>query len=50
MVKALIDFLAEKYAEEYSILQVGTGDSPLTIPFMKKCGYPFSQDSQFLYR
>ena len=37
--KALMDFLAEKYAEEYSILQVGTGDSPLTIPFYEKCGF-----------
>ena len=37
--KALIDFLAEKYAEEYSILQVGTGDSPLTIPFYEKCRF-----------
>ena len=37
--KALIDFLAEKNAEEYSILQVGTGDSPLTIPFYEKCGF-----------
>ena len=26
--KALIDFLASKYADEYSVLQVGTGDSP----------------------
>ena len=33
--KALIDFLAGKYADEYSVLQVGTGDSPLTIPFLK---------------
>ena len=30
--KALIDFLASKYADEYSVLQVGTGDSPLTMP------------------
>ena len=37
--KALIDFLAEKYAEKYSILQVGTGDSPLTIPFYEKCRF-----------
>ena len=28
--KALIDFLANNYADEYSVLQVGTGDSPLT--------------------
>ena len=36
---ALIDFLASKYADEYSVLQVGTGDSPLTIPFYEKCGF-----------
>lgn len=37
--KALIDFLACKYESCYSILQVGTGDSPLTIPFYEKCGF-----------
>lgn len=37
--KALIDFLVEKYRGTYSILQVGTGDSPLTIPFYEKCGF-----------
>lgn len=37
--KILIDFLASNYADRYSILQVGTGDSPLTIPFYKKCGF-----------
>ena len=37
--KTLIDFIASKYADEYSILQVGTGDSPLTIPFYEKCGF-----------
>ena len=37
--KALIDFLVSKYADEYSILQVGTGDSPLTVPFYEKCGF-----------
>lgn len=31
--KALIEFLVKEYGEQYSILQVGTGDSPLTIPF-----------------
>ncbi len=33
--KALIDFVAAKYKGKYSILQVGTGDSPLTFLFMK---------------
>ena len=37
--KALIDFLASKYADEYSVLQVGTGDSPLTVPFYEECGF-----------
>ena len=37
--KALIEFLVKEYGEQYSILQVGTGDSPLTIPFYEKCGF-----------
>lgn len=37
--RALIDFLARRYASRYSILQVGTGDSPLTVPFYEKCGF-----------
>ena len=36
---ALIEFLVEKYRRQFSILQVGTGDSPLTIPFYEKCGF-----------
>lgn len=37
--KALIDFLTQQYAGQYTVLQVGTGDSPLTIPFYEKCGF-----------
>ena len=37
--KALIDFLVNEYVGRYSVLQVGTGDSPLTIPFYEKCGF-----------
>ena len=37
--KKLIDFVAQKYRGAYSVLQVGTGDSPLTIPFYEKCGF-----------
>jgi len=37
--KALIDFICEKYKDRYSVLQVGTGDSPLTVPFYEKCGF-----------
>ena len=37
--KRMIEFLVEKYTGQYSVLQVGTGDSPLTIPFYEKCGF-----------
>ena len=35
----LIVFVERKYRETYKSLRVGTGDSPLTIPFYKKCGF-----------
>lgn len=35
----LIIFLSEFYKEDFDILQIGTGDSPLTIPFYEKCGF-----------
>lgn len=35
----LISFLSEFYKEDFDKLQVGTGDSPLTIPFYEKCGF-----------
>ncbi len=37
--KALIDFLVRKYTGQYSVLQAGTGDSPMTIPFYENCGF-----------
>ena len=37
--RALIDSVVQKYAGKYSVLQVGTGDSPATIPFYEKCGF-----------
>lgn len=37
--KALIAFLLREYRAQYSVLQVGTGDSPLTIPFYEACGF-----------
>ena len=39
--RALIEFLAEKYTGKYSVLQVGTGESPLTVPFYEKCGFAY---------
>ena len=37
--KALVDFLVRTYKERYTVLQVGTGDSPSTIPFYESCGF-----------
>ena len=37
--KTLIDFIVQTFSEQYSVLQVGTGDSPLTVPFYEKCGF-----------
>ena len=37
--RAMIDFICLAYRGKYDILQVGTGDSPLTIPFYEKCGF-----------
>ena len=37
--KAMIDFLVRTYKGQYSSLQVGTGDSPSTVPFYEACGF-----------
>jgi ribosomal protein S18 acetylase RimI-like enzyme len=37
--RAMIDFICRKYNGDFSVLQVGTGDSPLTVPFYEKCGF-----------
>lgn len=37
--RALVNYVAARYQGQYSILQVGTGDSPLTVPFYEKCGF-----------
>ena len=40
--KALISFIERKYGGSFGILRVGTGDSPLTVPFYEKCGFHIS--------
>ena len=37
--KNMVDFLVRTYKEQYTVLQVGTGDSPSTIPFYEACGF-----------
>ena len=36
---ALIGFLLREFADRYTLLQAGTGDSPRTVPFYEKCGF-----------
>lgn len=37
--RALIDFLCRTYRGRFRVLQAGTGDSPLTVPFYERCGF-----------
>ena len=37
--KAMVDFLVRTYEEQFTVLQVGTGDSTSTIPFYESCGF-----------
>ena len=37
--RALIEEVVRRYRDRYDVLQVGTGDSPLTIPFYESCGF-----------
>lgn len=37
--RALIEYLCKNFSGQYRILQVGTGDSPLTVPFYEGCGF-----------
>ena len=33
------EYVVERYKDKYDTLQVGTGDSPLTVPFYENCGF-----------
>ena len=37
--RRMMDFIAGHAAGKYHTLLVGTGDSPLTIPFYERCGF-----------
>ena len=37
--RAMLRYIEDNYKGHYSVLQVGTGDSPLTVPFYEKCGF-----------
>lgn len=35
----MIQFIEKTYRDRFQFLQVGTGDSPATLPFYEKCGF-----------
>ena len=37
--RKLIEYIKKEYCNDFSTLLVGTGDSPLTVPFYEKCGF-----------
>ena len=37
--RMMMDFAARQYRKNYHTLLVGTGDSPLTVPFYERCGF-----------
>ena len=37
--KTLIEYIVKEFSGKFSSLQVGTGDSPLTVPFYERCGF-----------
>ena len=37
--KQLIEYVVNRYKNRFKVLQVGTGDSPLTVPFYEHCGF-----------
>ena len=37
--KKLVQFVCDRYRDRFSEVRVGTGESPLTVPFYKKYGF-----------
>ena len=40
--RAMLDFVQVRYRGCGRFLQVGTGESPLTVPFYQRCGFVYS--------
>lgn len=37
--RILVEYICDVYKKECRYMYVGTGDSPLTVPFYEKCGF-----------
>ena len=47
--RAMLAWVANRYKEQYVLLQVGTGDSPLTVPFYERCGFIRSHKIKYFF-
>ena len=41
--RMMLDYVAELFRGEFTTITLGTGDSPLTVPFYERCGFVRSQ-------
>lgn len=41
--RLLIEYIVDNFKVDYKVLEVGTGDSLLTVPFYEKCGFKKSR-------
>ena len=37
--RVMLEFLQKEYRDRFHTLQLGTGDTPQTVPFYEKCGF-----------
>lgn len=37
--RAMLEFVEDRFRSDFAVLQVGTGDSPATLPFYERCGF-----------
>lgn len=40
--RAMVDFVCDCYSRAGNVMYVGTGDSPMTLPFYEACGFETS--------
>ena len=40
--RTMLEYVEERFRGEFHTLQLGTGDSPLTVPFYERCGFSLS--------
>lgn len=47
--KKLVEYVFEYFKDDCDTMYVGTGDSPLTVPFYEKCGFKESHRIKYFF-